>query len=128
MDNFRIGALVGQPGLLPGPVSGPIAVSGGGRQPYRFDVALTGPQGMFDVERHLHARHGAHLRRQRAHPGAGPVRAAGDGRNLPDTRLTGTIDVEGRGTTPETFAGRVAFDAAPGSTVGGVAIQRGRCG
>jgi hypothetical protein len=124
VDNFRIGALVGQPGLLPGPVSGPISISGGGRQPYRFDVALTGPQGMFDVEGYFA-------------PGTVPTYAL-SGRiqgldlsalpgmaNLPDTRLTGTIDLEGRGTTPETFAGRVAFDAAPGSTIGGVAIQTG---
>jgi hypothetical protein len=124
VDNFRIGALVGKPGLLPGPVSGPIAVSGGGRQPYRFDVALTGPQGMFDV-------------RGTFAPGTVPAYTV-TGRiqgldlsalpgmaNLPATRLTGTLDVDGRGTTPETFAGRVAFDAAPGSTVGGVAIETG---
>jgi autotransporter translocation and assembly factor TamB len=124
VDNFRIGALVGQPGLLPGPVSGPIALSGGGRQPYRFDVALTGPQGAFDVR-------GTFM------PGDVPAYAV-SGRiqgldlsalpgmaTLPDTRLTGTIEVEGRGTTPETFAGRIAFDAAPGSTIGGVAIQTG---
>ncbi|HEX5872951.1 MAG TPA: AsmA-like C-terminal region-containing protein, partial [Longimicrobium sp.] len=124
VDNFRIGALIGKPGLLPGPVSGPIAVSGGGRQPYRFDVALTGPQGMFDVR-------GTFL------PGPVPsytvagriqnldLSALPGMANLPATRLTGTIDVEGRGTTPETFQGRVAFDAAPGSTVGGVAIETG---
>lgn len=124
VDNFRIGALIGQPGLLPGPVSGPITVSGGGRQPYRFDVALTGAQGMFDVEGYFA-------------PGTVPTYAV-SGRvqgldlsalpgaaNLPETRLTGTIDVEGRGTTPETFAGRIAFDAVPGSTIGGVAIQEG---
>ncbi|WP_420129238.1 translocation/assembly module TamB domain-containing protein [Longimicrobium sp.] len=124
VDNFRIGALIGKPGLLPGPVSGPIAVSGGGRQPYRFDVALTGPQGLVDVR-------GTFL------PGTVPsytvagrvqnldLSALPGMTNMPATRLSGTIDVEGRGTTPETFAGRVAFDAAPGSTVGGVAIETG---
>jgi autotransporter translocation and assembly factor TamB len=124
VDNFRIGALIGKPGLIPGPVSGPIALSGGGRQPYRFDVALTGPQGMFDVR-------GTFM------PGAVPsytvagriqnldLSALPGMANLPATRLTGTIDLEGRGTTPETFAGRVAFDASPGSTVGGVAIEAG---
>lgn len=124
VDNFRIGALIGKPGLLPGPVSGPIAVSGGGRQPYRFDVALTGPQGMFDVR-------GTFM------PGDVPTYSvAGRVQNLdlsalpnmahlPATRLTGTIDLEGRGTTPETFQGRVAFDASPGSTIGGVAIETG---
>lgn len=124
VDNFRIGALIGQPGLLPGPVSGPIALSGGGRQPYRFDVALTGPQGMFDVEGTFAPgtvpAYAVRGRIQGLDLSALPGMA-----NLPDTRLTGTIDVEGRGTTPETFAGRVAFDAAPGSTVGGVPIQAG---
>ncbi|HEX6910940.1 MAG TPA: translocation/assembly module TamB domain-containing protein, partial [Longimicrobium sp.] len=124
VDNFRIGALVGQPGLLPGPVSGPIAVSGGGRQPYRFDVALTGAQGMFDVEGWFAPgtvpRYAVSGRIQGLDLSALPGMAA-----LPDTRLTGTIDVEGQGTTPETFAGRVAFDAAPGSTVGGLAIEQG---
>jgi translocation and assembly module TamB len=124
VDNFRIGALVGQPGLLPGPVSGPIAVSGGGRQPYRFDVALTGPQGMFDVEGYFAPgdvpRYAVRGRVQGLDLSALPGAAA-----LPETRLTGTIDVEGQGTTPETFAGRVAFDAAPGSTVGGIAIEQG---
>ena len=87
-------------------------------------MALAGPQGAFDVEGWFS-------------PGEVPTYAV-SGRiqgldlsalpgmaMLPDTRLTGTIDVEGRGTTPETFAGRIAFDAAPGSTVGGVAIQTG---
>ncbi len=124
VDNFRIGSLFGKPGMFPGPVSGPIALSGGGGGPYRFDVALTGAQGMFDV-------------RGTFTPGTVPSYTVA-GRiqgldlsslpgmtNLPATRLTGTIDVEGRGTTPETFAGRVAFDASPGSTVGGVPIEAG---
>lgn len=124
VDNFRIGSLFGKPGMFPGPVSGPIALSGGGRAPYRFDVALTGAQGMFDVR-------GTFL------PGTVPAYTV-SGRiqgldlsslpgmaNLPATRLTGTIDVDGRGTTPETFQGRVAFDASPGSTVGAVPIEAG---
>ena len=124
VDNFRIGALVGQPGLLPGPVSGPIAVRGGGRQPYRFDVALTGPEGMFDVEGYFAPgtvpTYAVSGRIQGLDLSALPGMAA-----MPETRLSGTIDVEGRGTTPETFAGRVAFDAAPGSTVGGIALEQG---
>ena len=124
VDNFRIGLLLGRPGLLPGPVSGPIAVSGGGRAPYRFDVDLTGAQGQLAV-------------RGTFAPGDVPVYAVtGRIRNLdisglpgmamlPATRLTGTLDVDGRGTTPETFSGRVAFNAEPGSTVGGVPLERG---
>ncbi|HEY0026203.1 MAG TPA: translocation/assembly module TamB [Longimicrobium sp.] len=124
VDNFRIGVLMGRPGLLPGPVSGPIAVSGGGRAPYRFDVDLTGAQGQLTVR-------GTYA------PGDVPVYAVtGRVRNLdvsglpgmamlPATRLTGTLDVDGRGLTPETFAGRIAFDAEPGSTVGGLPLERG---
>ncbi|HEX2209578.1 MAG TPA: translocation/assembly module TamB, partial [Longimicrobium sp.] len=124
VDNFRIGALIGRPGLLPGPVSGPIAVSGGGGQPYRFDVALTGPQGMFDVRgTFLPGDVPSYTIAGRVHNldlSALPGMAA-----LPATRLTGTLDLQGRGTTPETFEGRVAFDATPGSTVGGIAIETG---
>lgn len=124
VDEFRIGALIGRPGLLPGPVSGPIAVSGGGRQPYRFDVALTGQMGGVDV-------------RGTFAPGDVPEYAVtGSVRNLdlsglpgftdlPGTRLTGNLEVNGRGTTPETFAGRVAFTTLPGTTVGGVTVERG---
>lgn len=124
VDNFRIGVLLGRPGLLPGPVSGPIALSGGGRAPYRFDVDLTGAQGQLTVR-------GTYA------PGDVPVYAvSGRVRNLdlsalpggamlPATRLTGTLEVDGRGTTPETFAGTVAFNAEPGSTVGGLPLERG---
>lgn len=124
VDNFRIGALIGQPGLLPGPVSGPIALSGGGRQPYRFDVALAGPEGAFAIAGSFApgttAAYAINGRVQGIDLSALPGMAS-----LPATRLTGTLDLQGRGTTPETFEGRVAFDAAPGSTVGGVAIETG---
>lgn len=124
VDEFRIGVLVGRPGLIPGPVSGPVAVSGGGRDAYRFDVALDGAQGGVDLD-------GSFL------PGEVPsYTVAGTIRNVdlsglpmlataPATRLSGTIDVNARGLTPETFAGRVAFETAPGSTVAGMAIERG---
>ena len=124
VENFRIGALVGRPGLVPGPVSGPIALSGGGGAPYRFDVALTGPQGMFDV-RGTFAPGGVPSytvtgRVQGLDLSSLPMLAA-----LPATRLTGTIDLDGRGTTPETFTGRVAFDVTPGSTVAGIPVEAG---
>ncbi|HEX6748596.1 MAG TPA: translocation/assembly module TamB domain-containing protein [Longimicrobium sp.] len=124
VDNFQLGVLLGRPTLLPGPVSGPIRLSGGGRQPYRFDVDLRGPQGMF-------ALNGWYQ------PGTVPtysIRGQVAGLDLsalpglasfPRTRLTGTLLLEGRGTTPETFQGRVAFNAAPGSTVGGIALTAG---
>ncbi|HEX8430620.1 MAG TPA: hypothetical protein VF625_05000, partial [Longimicrobium sp.] len=50
VDEFRIGALLGRPDMLPDPVSGPVRLAGGGRQPYRFDVDLRGGVGAVDVE------------------------------------------------------------------------------
>ncbi|HVG45959.1 MAG TPA: translocation/assembly module TamB domain-containing protein [Longimicrobium sp.] len=124
VDNFRLGVLLGKPTLLPGPVSGPIRLSGGGRQPYRFDVDLRGPEGTF-------ALNGTYA------PGTVPVyaiRGQVAGLDLsalpglsafPRTRLTGSLLLDGRGTTPETFVGRVEFVAAPGSTIGGIALTAG---
>ncbi|HYH82620.1 MAG TPA: hypothetical protein VEX86_22705, partial [Longimicrobium sp.] len=124
VDNFQLGVLLGHPSLLPDGVSGPIRVSGGGRQPYRFDVDLRGPQGVF-------ALNGWYA------PGTVPrysIRGQIAGLDLaalpglaafPHTRLTGSLLLDGRGTTPETFVGRVEFTAAPGSTVGGIALTVG---
>ncbi|HEU0014429.1 MAG TPA: translocation/assembly module TamB domain-containing protein [Longimicrobium sp.] len=125
VDNFRIGYLLGKPGLLPGPVSGPISISGGGRQPIRFEVALQGEQGLFEL-------------RGTFQSGAVPTYAV-TGRvqgldlsglpglaMLPATRLTGALAIQGQGTTPETFAGTIDFTASPGSTVGGVPLEAGR--
>lgn len=123
-DRFRIGAVLGRPDLLPGPVTGPIRLAGGGRQPYRFDVDLRGDLGRLDVEGFFR-------------PGAVPEYSVrGDvvgldlsglpgGRVFPATRLTGTLAVDGRGTTPETFAGTIDFRAAPGSTVGRYPLEAG---
>ena len=124
VDNFLIGSLFGRPDLLPSPVTGPVAISGGGRQPYRFDVGLRGTLGLLDV-RGWYA------------PGTVPSYAVqGSVANLdvsalpgftsaPRTRLTATLDVQGRGTTPETFAGTVAFRAEPGSLIGRYPLQAG---
>lgn len=124
VDNFRIGSLFGRPDLLPSPVTGPVAFSGGGRQPYRFDVALRGAQGLLDVD-------GWYA------PGPVPSYAVNgavadlDVSGLPGmsaaprTRLTGTLAIQGRGTTPETFAGTVAFRAEPGSLIGRYPLQTG---
>lgn len=125
VDNFRIGALLGRPDLLPGAVTGPIAVSGGGRQPLRFDVDLRGPLGTLavagtytagDVPRYVVRGEVAGLDVS-AFPGLDAA---------PATRLSGTLAVDARGTTPETFAGTVFFDAVPGSTIGGVPLEVGR--
>jgi autotransporter translocation and assembly factor TamB len=124
VDDFRIGALLGRPDMLPDPVSGPVRLAGGGRQPYRFDVELRGGVGAVDVE-------GWYA------PGTVPSYAvSGAVANLdlsglpglaaaPPTRLTGTLALQGRGTTPETFEGRLDFRATPGSTVGRLALEQG---
>ena len=124
VENFQLGLALGQPGLIPGRVSGPIRVSGGGRAPYRFDVDLRGEAGVFDLE-------GSFT------PGTVPSyaisgRVAGLDASgipflawLPRTRLTGTVSVQGRGTTPETFVGRIDLDLAQGSTIGGLPVQTG---
>jgi autotransporter translocation and assembly factor TamB len=129
VDNFRLGYLLGRPGLLPGPVSGPIRLSGGGRAPLRFDVELqgAGPRGvpaLLDLKGWYLA--GAVPRYAVAGRVAGidlsglPGMAA-----LPRTRLTGAIAIDGEGTTPETFAGRIDFTASPGSTIGGIPLEAG---
>lgn len=126
VDNFQLGVLLGRPDLFPQPLSGPIRVSGGGRQPYRFDVDLRDAAG-----RQAFAINGTYA------PGTVPryaLRGTVTGLDLaalpglawfPHTRLTGSLLLDGRGTTPETFVGRVEFTAAPGSTVGGIALSAG---
>jgi autotransporter translocation and assembly factor TamB len=121
-ESFRIGVLVGRPNLLAGPVTGPFQVSGGGRQPITFNVDLQGPLGLLDV--HGWYEQGAVPRYQVAGNVVGldlsgvPGMAA-----FPNTRITGTIDVNGSGLTPQTFEGMVAFDIARGSTLGGVPVD-----
>ncbi|HEU0052059.1 MAG TPA: hypothetical protein VFQ39_02735, partial [Longimicrobium sp.] len=125
VENFRIGLLLGRPGLLPNPVTGPIALKGGAGQPYTFDVDLRGRDGRIDLA-------GWFL------PGDVPrysVSGSVEGLNLsglpgipaaiPRTRLTATVAIEGQGTTPETLAGTYRVEVAPGSMIGGVPIERG---
>jgi len=122
--NFQLGVLLGRPDLFPAPLTGPIRVSGGGRQPYRFDVDLRDP-----ANRQAFALNGSFT------PGTVPsyaIRGTVTGLDLaslpglaafPRTRLTGNFLLDGRGTTPETFVGRVEFTAQPGSTVGGITLN-----
>ena len=124
VDNFQLGVLLGRPTLLPGPVSGPIRLSGGGRQPYRFDVDLRGPQGVFALNGWYQPGTVASYSIRGQVAGLDLSALPGLGA-FPRTRLTGTLVLDGRGTTPETFNGRVAFTAAPGSTVGGIALTAG---
>ncbi|MDP9348883.1 MAG: hypothetical protein M3P24_07070, partial [Gemmatimonadota bacterium] len=122
VNNFRVGTLLGRPGLLPSPVTGTLAFAGGGRQPYRFDVDLRGQVGAVDLE-------GWYA------PGPVPaysVSGAVAGLNLeglpragvlPATSLTGTVALRGQGTTLDTFSGDLSFRATGPSSVGGVALQ-----
>ena len=121
VDNFRVGLLVGRPGLLPDPVTGTLAVSGGGRQPYRFDVDLRGAMGVVDLEGTFAA-------------GAAPtynVSGRVQGLNLeglpgmamlPPTNLTGTVRLRGSGNTLETLAGELQLRAG-GSTIAGIPVD-----
>jgi autotransporter translocation and assembly factor TamB len=124
VDNFRLGVLLGRPSLLPGPVSGPIRLTGGGRQPYRFDVDLRGPEGTF-VLNGTYAPGTVPAYSLRGQVAGLDLSALPGLGALPRTRLTGSLLLDGRGTTAETFVGRVEFTAAPGSTVGGIALTAG---
>lgn len=109
--DFRVGALLGRPGLLAGPVSGQILVDGGEEgAPLRFRTDLRGAAAAVNVA-------GWYL--------SGPVpRYAASGTlsgvslralpgfaSAPAAPLTATLDVAGRGTTPETLEGRFNVSA-----------------
>lgn len=125
VENFRLGMLMGRPGLLPGRVTGPISIQGGGGAPVRFDVALAGDQGTFELRGTVAAGDAP------AYTLAGRVRGLdlsglpGLGA-FPSTRLDATVDVDARGTTPATLSGRIAFDALPGSTIAGIPVETAR--
>lgn len=127
VTNFRLGMLLGRPGLLPSPVTGAIRFTGGGRQAYTFDVDLAGELGGIDLEGWYQSGDVP------SYAASGSVRGIDLRRfpgleALPATELTASIDLQGRGTTPGTLEGRLAFDAARGSTIAGLALDdlRGR--
>jgi autotransporter translocation and assembly factor TamB len=121
VTNFNLGALVGRPQLFPSPMTGRIELNGGGQQPYRFAANLRGESGAFDVR-------GGYA------PGDIPtyyVSGSIAGLNLqqlpyatslPATNLTGTIDLQGRGTSLETLSGTMRLNAT-GSTVAGIPMD-----
>lgn len=124
VSNFRLGMLIGQPGLFAAPFSGRVQLAGGGREPYRFDVDLRSEVGVVDVEGFYRAGDipayavagtvtGLDLRRL---PGA---------ERLPTSNLTFAIDLQGRGTTPETLDGRLSLLARE-STVAGLPLEAAR--
>lgn len=127
VTNFRLGMLLGRPGLLPSPVSGALRLTGGGRQAYTFDVDLAGELGGIDLEGWYQAGDVP------SYAASGTVRGIDLRRfpgmeALPATKLTASVDLHGRGTTAGTLEGRLAFDAARGSTIAGLALDdlRGR--
>ncbi|MEX0912490.1 MAG: hypothetical protein WD031_03590, partial [Gemmatimonadota bacterium] len=107
--DFRLGALLGAPELFADPLTGALAVEGGGAEPYVFDVDLTGETGGLDLAGFYSA-------------GAVPsyeVRGTVDGLDLsrlpmavdlPPSALTGSLDIQGTGIEPETIEGMFAFD------------------
>ncbi|HEX2092910.1 MAG TPA: translocation/assembly module TamB domain-containing protein, partial [Longimicrobiaceae bacterium] len=121
VNNFRLGALAGRPTLFASPVTGTLALSGGGRLPYRFDVDLRGQEGVFDLE--------GWYRPGTVASYAVSGRVSGVNmqqlprlQGFPVSHLNATVDIQGRGTTPETFEGRVDL-AATSSTVAGVLVD-----
>lgn len=117
VENFRIGALIGQPMLFPSPMTGSLSVAGGGGRRYDFDVDLRGAVGLLvlggwylpgEVPSYAVRGRVAELDLRRL-----PTMAS-----LPQTQITAAIDIEGRGLTPETLQGRYTIDATS-SVVGG---------
>jgi autotransporter translocation and assembly factor TamB len=122
VTNFQIGTLIGQPTLLPSPVTGRIDVRGGARRPIEFDVDLTGAGAALvlrgwavpgEIPRFAAAGHvrGLDLRRL---PGAGA---------LPPTVLAADLTVEGRGSSLANFEGRLDLTGRPGTTFVGYPVQ-----
>jgi translocation and assembly module TamB len=121
--DFRVGTLIGRTGLFLSPLSGPIRVDGGGGAAYSFDVGLRGPFAAFEVQGWYDPR-------------TVPLYAFGGTiagldlqlvpglEGVPPTNLVLTLSVEGRGSSPETFAGRFTADAT-GSRVGPLPIEAG---
>lgn len=115
--DFRLGTVLGRPGLFNSPLTGPIALTGGGRQPYRFDVDLRGPVGLLDLEGWFRPGEVPSYFVTGRVAGVNPQELPG-GRGMPAGNLTAALRVEGRGTTPETFEGSVDL-VAQSSTLAG---------
>lgn len=128
VSEFRVGTLIGAPGLFESPVGGRIDISGGGREPYRIDLALQSAAGAEPPS--ALAVTGWYLAGDvPAYDLTGQVaglnlRRLPDGENFPETQLTGSFTAEGRGADPRTMDARFAL-AAGSSTVGGVPLETG---
>ncbi|HEV2148275.1 MAG TPA: translocation/assembly module TamB domain-containing protein [Longimicrobiaceae bacterium] len=124
LREFRLGTVLGRPGLFNSPLTGPIQLSGGGRQPYRFDVDLRGLGGLVDLEGWFRPGDVPSYFVTGQVAGVNPQLLPG-GQGLPPGNLTAALQVQGRGTTPETFEGRIDLDARS-STLAGVPLDAAR--
>ncbi len=119
--DFRLGTVLGRPDLFNSPLTGSIALSGGGRQPYSFDVDLTGPVGLIDLKGWYRPGEIPSYYATGRIAGVNPRELPG-GQGLPAGNLNASLLVEGRGTTPETFEGRVDL-SAQSSTLDGAPLD-----
>lgn len=119
--DFRVGALIGQPGLFPAPMTGRISLVGGAADPYQFDIDLRGAGVALDLSGSYAA---ADVPSYSIH---GTVRGLDLSRlplspRLPRTVLNARVDIEGSGTTPETLRGTYLV-RAEGSRVSGIPLD-----
>lgn len=123
VSDFRLGSLLGRPGLFPAPMTGSLEIAGGGTAPYRFDMDLRGDDVVLDLEGTYAAGDipsytvrgsvlGLDLSRL---PTAVP---------LPRSRLNASVAIDGMGTTLETLQGSYLV-RAEGSTIAGLPVQSG---
>lgn len=121
VTEFRVGTLIGRTGLFASPLTGDIRLSGGGRQPYLFDVGLRGERAALDVEGWVSPLDVP------TYAFSGTIGGLDLGlvpglEQMPRTNLNAVVAVEGAGTDPESMTGRLSFDASA-STVGGMRLQ-----
>ncbi|HET8654742.1 MAG TPA: translocation/assembly module TamB domain-containing protein [Longimicrobiaceae bacterium] len=121
VTDFNLGMLIGRPALFPSRMTGPIQLRGGGNAPYEFDVALRGTGGQLNLSGYYAG-------------GATPTyRLVGQVQGLdlqqlplpvamPPSSITGSIALQGSGTTLGTMMASLRLDAT-GSTIAGVPVQ-----
>lgn len=123
VTDFRLGALLGRPGLFAGPLSGALSLGGGGDAPYRFDVDLRGEDGLvLNVEGSYAAAAAVPTYDVRGRVAGLDLSRLPLAVALPRSDLNATLNIQGQGTTLETLQGSYAIDAT-GSTIGGVPVD-----
>lgn len=122
VSSFRLGSLLGQPGLFPEPMTGNIALNGGAGDPYLFDIDLRGETARLDLSGVFETGDVPVYNIEGFVAGLDlstlPVSLP-----VPSTSLTGNVDIEGRGTTVENLAGTFDFNFGD-STVSGMALDQ----